>query len=313
MKKTIVPSLFLIILVSLLSGFALSRSSKRVIIELHVKDLPQHKLRLISPSDPSFDERLRIELKGESNEVVDALKPFSVFFENKGERPVVAYLIQWCFTSKDGSNQYYQKALLDPHALMDAENLTPDYKRQSGWIEPQSARLLSLLSPDGGGMVRTEVSPKEAEAFKKGKRFDQTSLLQRYTARLGKYTEITVSIDGAFFDDGTFVGPDTSSFFTKTEALIDARKDLLNEIVAGQSNPAMTREALFRRIEETATQPTGSIDSNSTAADYYKYFKTFYASEFLQTKKTQGEDQALAMATQRTHKPWAKLHKNEDQ
>ena len=76
MKKTIVLSLSLIILISLLSGFALSRSSRPVKIKMHVKDLPRHNLRLIGPSDPSFDGRLRTELRGESNEVVDALKPF---------------------------------------------------------------------------------------------------------------------------------------------------------------------------------------------------------------------------------------------
>src|SRR6266550_1924362 len=83
MKKTILFCLSLVSLISLLSGFALSRSSQAVSIKMNIKDLPQHKLKLIGPSDPSFDERLRSELRGESNEVVDSLKPFSVFFENK--------------------------------------------------------------------------------------------------------------------------------------------------------------------------------------------------------------------------------------
>src|SRR5437016_3741514 len=121
MQKTI-SSLCLIMLVSFLSGFALSRSPQAVSIKMNIKDLPQHNLRLIGPSDPSFDERLRTELQGESNEVVDSLKPFSVFFENKGERAVVGYLIQWCFTTKEGRNQYYRKALLDPQPLMEGEN-----------------------------------------------------------------------------------------------------------------------------------------------------------------------------------------------
>jgi hypothetical protein len=55
-----------------------------VSIKIHIKDLPQHHLRLIAPSDPSFAERLRKEVK-ESNDVLNALKPFSVFLENKGE------------------------------------------------------------------------------------------------------------------------------------------------------------------------------------------------------------------------------------
>jgi len=279
---------------------------------MHIKDLPQHNLRLIGPSDPTFDERLRIELKGESNEVVDTLKPFSVFFENKGERPVVAYLIQWCFTTKDGRNQYYRKALLNPQPLMDGENLSQELKRQSGRIETDSASFLSLLSPDGSGMLRTELSPKEAEESKQGKRLDQTSPWQRFSTQAAQYAEITVSIDGAFFDDGTFVGPDTSNFFAQTKAVIDARRDLLNEIAIGLSNPAMTTDSLYGHIEETATQQSEPIDSDSTPTDYYNYFKKFYASDILQTKKLHGQDKALAMAVHPINKRWARLRKKQD-
>jgi hypothetical protein len=312
MKKTIVLSLSLVILVSFLSGFALSRSSQMVSIKMHIKDLPQDNLRLISPSDPSFDEKLRKELKGESNEVVDTLKPFSVFLENKGRRPVVAYLIQWCFTRADGGNQYYRKAVLNPQALMDGEDLSPELARQSGRIERDSAIFLSLVSIDGSGMLRAEVSPKEAEEFRQGKIVDQTSLLQRFIAQAGQYAEITVSIDGAFFDDGTFVGPDTSNFFAHTKAAIDAKRDLLNEIALGLSNSAMTTDSLYAHIQATAAQTSEPIDSESTPTHYYNYFKTFYASDILQTKKLHGQDKALAMAAQSMKKPWAILRKKQD-
>jgi hypothetical protein len=312
MKKIIILSSLLIISLFGFSGFTLSRGSHGMSFKMHIKDLPQHGLRLISPSDPSFDERLRAELKGESNEVVDSLKPFSVFLENKSERPVVAYLIQWCFTTKEGRNQYYRRALLNPQPLMDGENLSQELERQSGRIEPGSAIFLSLLSTDGSGMLRAEVSPKEAEEFRQGKRLDRTSLLQRFTSQAAQYTEITVSIDGAFFDDGTFVGPDTSNFFNQTKAVIDAKRDLLNEIATGLSNLAMTRESLYEHLQEIANHPTDFIDSGSTPADYYNYFKKRYASDILQTKKLHGEDKALAVAVQPRNKPWAKLNKKQD-
>lgn len=311
MKKTIVLSLSLITLVSLLAGFALSGSSQTVSIKMHRKDLPQHNLRLIGPTDPSFDERLRTELKGESNEVVDTLKPFSVFLENKGAKTVVAYLIQWCFTKSDGSNQYYRKGVLNPQALMDGENLSPELRRQSGRIEPYSAIFLSLLSTDGSGILRTEASPKEAEELKQGKSLDQSSSLQRFSAQAEKFTEITVSIDAAFFEDGTFVGPDTTNFFNQTQAVIDAKRDFLNELAAGLSNSGRSRDSLYGRLQETATQPIESIDSSSTPANYYNYFKKLSASEFLQTKDVQGEDKAIEMALRPMNKSWATLRKKD--
>lgn len=280
-------------------------------VKIHIKDLRQHNLRLVGPSDPSFDERLRMELKGESSDVVDVLKPFSVFFENKGERPVVSYLIQWCFTRADGSNQYYRKVVMNPQPLMEGENLSEELRRQSGRIEPDTASFLSLLSTDGKGMLQTEVSPKEAEEFRRGKKLDQSAQLQRFRAQAAKYAEITVSLDGAFFDDGTFVGPDTCNFFNQTKSVIDARRDLLNEIAGGLSNSTMTRDALYRRLQETASQPTEFIDSGSTPTDYYNYFKKFYASNILQTTKLHGEDKALAMAVHPINKPWAKLNKKQ--
>jgi len=75
------------VLVGIFSGFAGSRSARPMSVRMHIKDLPQHGLRLITPSDPRFDDRLQKEFKGESNEVVDTLRPFSVFFENKGKAP----------------------------------------------------------------------------------------------------------------------------------------------------------------------------------------------------------------------------------
>jgi hypothetical protein len=136
--------------------------------------------------------------------------------------------------------------------------------------------------------------------------------LKRFSTQAEEFAEISVSIDGAFFDDGTFVGPDTSNFFAQIKAVIDARRDLLNEIAIGLSNPAMTTDSLYGRIQETAAHPSESIDSSSTPSDYYNYFKKFYASDILQTKKLHGQDKALAMAVQSMNKPWARLRKKQD-
>jgi len=92
----------------------------------------------------------------------------------------------------------------------------------------------------------------------------------------------------------------------------DARRDLLNEIAVGLSNSAMTRDSLYRHVQETADHPTDFIDSGSTPTDYYNHFKKLYASDILQTKKLHGEGKALAMAVQPMNKPWAKLNKKQD-
>lgn len=312
MKKVIIPCLSLVALISFASGFALSRSSQQVRLKMNKKDLPQHGLRLLGPSDPAFEEKLTSEFKGETNELLDTLKPFSVFLENRGERPVVGYLIQWCFTTTDGHNQYYRKALVDPQALMDVLDLSPELKRQQGWIEPGSATFLSLLKTDGSGFVRSDASAKEAAEFRKGKMPDETSRLARFRNEAAKFAQITVSIDGAFFEDGTFVGPDTSNFFAQTKAMIDARRDLLDEIAAGLSTSGTTTDSLYERLKETAAQSSVEIDSASTPADYYHYFKKFYANDILKTKEIHGQNKALEIAIRPRNKSWATLGKKED-
>ncbi len=313
MKKNIVVSLFLVILVSFFSGFVLSKNAPQGSIKMHIKDLPHHNLRLISPSDPSFDERVNKEFRGQSNEVTDALKPFSVFLENKGESTVVGYLIQWCFTKADGSNQYYRKALLNPQALMGDQNLSPELSRQSGQIEPHSAIFLSLLSPQGGGNLGIKISREEAEEFRQGKRLDQSTLLQRFRAEAAQCTAITVSIDAAVFDDGTFVGPDTSNFFNQTKAVIEAKRDFLNELAAGLSNSSKLGDSQHGRLQETAAQQLEDLGSKSTPSDYYNYFKKLAAIEFLQAKNAQGEEQALEKARleMNKNKPWVTLRKKD--
>jgi len=194
---------------------------------------------------------------------------------------------------------------------MDGEDLSPELRRQSGRVEHDSAIFLSLLSTDGSGILRTEVSPKEAEELKQGKRFDQSSLLQRFSAQAAQFTEITVSIDAAFFDDGTFVGPDTSNFFSQTKAVIDAKRDFLNELASEVSNSGKARDSFYGHLQEIVTQPIEPIDSSSTPTDYYNYFKKLSASEFLGMKERQGEDKAIAMAVRPMNKPWATLRKKD--
>lgn len=308
MFKVILSTLALVITASMTTGFILSRGVPATRIKMHTKDLPEHGLTLMNPSDPVFDERLTAVLNGIPNDVADAFKPFSVFLENRSQRTVVGYMIVWCFTSADGRTKCHQKALNNPIALMEGGEMSEALQEQSGRIKPKSSRLLSLMSLDGSGSLSVTVTQEEAEQFKKGN-INQKELLRRYSAELARYTDVTVTIDGAFFDDGTFVGPDTTGFFAQTEALIGARKDLLDEL--SQGTAGKNKEEVFRRIEVAAGQPEIALDSKSTPADYYSYFKRSYAKEVLQMRKAHGDEKALVAALRPMKKLWPTLRKKQ--
>jgi hypothetical protein len=280
---------------------------------MHIKDLSDHGLKLIDASDPSFDAMLRAELKGKHDDVVEAMKPFSVFLKNMGSRVVVAYLVQWVYTRTDGTNQYYRTAVMNPEALVQGKTRIEGAKGRLDSIEPNSSRLLTLLSPNGSGMLRVTLTPSEAEGVKNGTiKFDRATLLQRFSNEAQQYTAITVSIDGAFFDDGTFVGPDTSDFFNQTRAAIDGKRSLLEKIGNDLSNENRTRAEIYTDLEEIATQAAQRLDAESSPADYHQYFKAMYANEILRMKGIHGDEKALALAMLPLGRPWLELRKKED-
>ena len=313
MKRAIVFSSIVIAIIGLLAGFAISKDTQRASIQMHIKDLSDHGLKLIDASDPSFDAMLRAELSGKSDDVVEAMKPFSVFLKNTGSRAVVAYLVQWVYTRTDGTNQYYRKAVMNPEALVQGKKRIEAAKGILESIEPSSSRLLTLLSPDGSGMLQVTLTPSEAEGVKNGTiKFDRATLLQRFSNEVQEYAAITVSIDGAFFDDGTFVGPDMTGFFDQSKAAIDGKRSLLEKIDNDLSNKNRTPAEIYRDLEEIASQAAQRLDSESSPADYHKYFKAMYANEILRMKSIHGDEKALVVAVGPLGKPWLELKKKED-
>lgn len=309
MRKTAVLALIIISAITLTGGFVLSRSARAMSIKVHKKDLPEHGLTIIGPSDPSFDALLAARLKGESSEIMDNLKPFSFFVENKSKLMVVAYTIRWCFTKADGTNDCYVSSLTNPRALMDGENLPEEMIEQSGKIKPNSTRFFSLLSLEGSGFISVPANPAEVEQMKNGSTPDRGELLRRYGAELSKYSDVTFEIDGAFFDDGSFVGPDTTGLFGRTKALIGAQYDVLTEITRGLSKPGKTKVDVFKDLEATAGQPEITLNSKSTFDDHYKYYKRRYANEILRSRTFVGDEKALRLALRPMKKPWRVLQK----
>lgn len=279
-------------------------------IRIHSKDLPQEGLIVVKPSDAAFDTKFAKEMEGESKSAADLMRPFSVFLENRSQHTVVAYMIQWCFTRADGTNDCYRKAFAAPRALMEGEALTDDEEARSGKIKPNSSLFLSLISPDGSGAFRVRVltTSEEVERMKEGISPD---LVNRVNTELAKYTDVLVTVDGAFFDDGTFVGDDMSGFFAQIKAQVKAKHDLLKEVKAESDSPEKSRDDVFRHIEAIANQEAPSINSNSNADDHYNYYRKFYARQILSNRQTVGDEKALKRSLGETKKAWRELRKKQ--
>src|SRR5205823_9882488 len=98
-------------------------------------------------------------------------------------------------------------------------------------VRPGTARLFSLLAvPPGtnrdassGGGSFSSAQPNRPGGGEPG---STESLKQAGSQLLSKCAELIASIDGVFFDDGTFVGPDQAGLFDQVKTQVEAKLEL---------------------------------------------------------------------------------------
>src|SRR5215831_7363251 len=247
-------------------------------IKLDLHDLPEAGLTLVTAADPSFERMLNdVPLLPGSEPLRERLKPFSVFVRNGGTQIVVDYRIVWKVANAAGWERTSTYDTGDGPSLMEGWNqpFGPYGDVRGSVIRPGSSQLSSLLpvprgAPNGGPMSfgwggSFPGAPPMAEAGSHGQS-QSGSPDDRIVASAARYAEletqqlsvsskISVSIDGAVFEDGSFVGPDETGFFSRLQSEIKAKHDLFQEfqdmLNAGQ--PDADVEA--RLAELTGSKP----------------------------------------------------------
>src|SRR5262249_51542101 len=91
-------------------------------IQVNVNDLPEEGIRIIAPTDTSFDQRVRAFLKG-SSALVDRIKPFSVLVENTGRLAVVGSRVNWEIVKSDGTVFRQQIGSANPQIFLGGNKL----------------------------------------------------------------------------------------------------------------------------------------------------------------------------------------------
>jgi hypothetical protein len=297
--------------------WGISREAKTVTIQINVKDFRKQGLKLFEPSTLAFKEKISDLLKDKESPEIEALKPFSVVLENTSNKAVVGYWLKWEMIKPDGSIDSRQTGGLTPGQLMD-ENIS-DMNHPSltmGYaIKPNSSRFISLALSFGEnqegtlGAYGSGTKEKQAEKpFQQNQGKDIYSISNRLITDLQNYTAITVSLDGVFFQDGTFIGSNSTNFFEKVQAHMDAKRELLEEILFSTRRNISTEE-IFTNIAEIANRQIDFLSSTSSTTDYYNYYKKLYAEEILQMRKAMDSKRAIAMSLQGLRTSWVKLKK----
>lgn len=305
MRKYVPVALFSMAIVAITIGILWnSGRAQTVRVNLNVKDAPEQGLYIITASNPSFDKLLALYMKRHPSVSIEAIKPFSAFIENRTEKTVVAYKVKWDCVKADGTVVDNVTAVTILWALTNGAgpNTEATVARDKMVIRPHSSVFVSPLAPT------EQIEDTAVNAARPEDDAQIMFALKSLNAELSSYTSITVSIDGAFFNDGGFVGVDTTGYFDEIKAQVDARYDVLRAIQSGIEQ-GKTGDELFRPAEEAANAPKIKLTSDSKPSDFYAKQKRLMAQEIFNAKKFEGEGKALEKVRMRLGRQWPQLRK----
>jgi hypothetical protein len=271
---------------------------KAMDFEIVKQDIPEYGLKLVIPSDQSFDSLLSPYLKSDPELSNEDMKSFCVFLKNESALPIVAYLIRWELNNEKGEVVPNQQDYTNFAAFTNSEDISKQNQISNypAVISPDTVKLFSLLPIPPEDLPRNTLGG--STGYKEGVTDinhiaqERDKKLQILRTKFKGHSTLTVSIDGAFFCDGTFVGQNTTDFFAKVKSNFDAMRDLYQEFLSRLKgrNP----EEAYKRLEMIANT---AIDveamRTNTLAEAYNYYKRGFAREMLRMRDKMGEQQMI--------------------
>jgi hypothetical protein len=254
--KRIVPYATLVLLFVSVITFLLVKRSTTVPLKFSTKDIPNHNLVIVTPSDSEFAQ-LRTKLTGKT--ATEELDLPYVFVKNMDQkRRVIAYTLKWSIPQANGQvitrtrSVCREDLLAGREGVVGADDLT---------LYPQTARLFSVSGfADGDEVSLTgdaRVVNKNAEAVSN---IVKTGVPARINEQLNNTHSIAVSIDSALFDDGDFVGPNTTKHLERIEAQIQAKRKIMREVfqrLKGKETYSAVMKSLIERHEKLSKLEMG--------------------------------------------------------
>jgi len=319
MKRLTLIILFLIASVIVTAGVLwTSRSVKAVTVQINVKDFPEHGITIIGPSHQDFDSLMISYLRRRPHLSASALKPFSIFITNNSDRIIVAYRLRWELTTAEGATITKTSAQASTWMLRDSaasKNKTL-VDNEKSLIRPKTTLFFSLAanpepledSDSSNAGLNIFLLPQKNVSPQQPQDSDQEALLKRLNDELRQYTSVTISIDGMFFDDGAFIGLDSTGYFNDIDAQINAERDV-QRMIAGGKRLGKTDEQVFTDLGDLMRGPEVSIDINSTPADYYYYYKRMFVKSYLRNITPISRKRVIERLVHQSKTEPVKLHK----
>jgi hypothetical protein len=162
-------------------------------------------------------------------------------------------------------------------------------------IEPNSTWL---ISPD---LPARKLSGLPAEI---NTELDQAALAEVQAA----CPTMTVTLDGVFFDDGTFIGPDTNDFFAKVKTQMDVRHEVLQGVQSDLQSGKDPTE-VFRGLEQIRDRERQVSGGEMTMDQLRSFYRHMFAQDVLGMKEVWGTEGAIANVQRQLSRHWVTLRK----
>ena len=282
-----------------------SKHNKTGAIEVSTKGLPSCRLKLVGPGDHSFKQMMSEFFGNEPQELIRMATPTCVFLMNGSDKALVGYDLTYEFLAPDGKATSNEAGgVLMPALMHQPWSTMPEDLMVA--IVPGSARLISPLFSIGG-LSKGQTIPVADEADEKRQK-ELFGGAIKYT--LDWSSSLTVSLDGVFFEDGSFVGPDASQFFEVTKAAVDANRDVLEWFATA----VRKREQKGENVESVFSELQGMVKDLSqpfkgTPADSYGIHKLKAVEAILRMREKLGAARVVHEQMKMLETKWPVLHK----
>jgi hypothetical protein len=229
------------------------------------EDLPQHGVLLVAPTSVEYDSLLA-DIQRRQEHPVDDPPPMwkqllprvleqdratSAILLNRNSKAIAGVQAVWTFETASGRSYRHSTGMLQPQLLLGQGQLS---EHLTYWqtILPGSKRYVSE-----SGMVgdNTDVRPPSREESRSGMGAvgggvrggrGRGGPVQREPLK-----QVTLTLDGVFFLDGEFAGPNREMLFERTVAQAEARR-LVERIAREGSAAGLSAAQILVEVEKAA-------------------------------------------------------------
>lgn len=281
-------------------------------MEFHCQDFPQYGVVLVPPTSPEYDPLLAdiqrrvdhrvagspgvLQLPALPGEISEQDRETSAILVNRGTRGIAAIQQVWSHREISGRTSGLSAGPgPNPSVLLPFGIPEKTLKLYGYWrvIVPGSKRYLS----ENGGEVgdNSDVRPPWPDEMWTGGGIGMPS---RGSRPLGPMASVTLTLDGVFFDDGGFVGPNTRGLWDQVVSSAEAHTQIA-KIARQGHNAGITPAKILADVEAVtgpgASHMTPPPPRGATLDAYRQAVLQDLAWQIAMSQKDQGDERAVLM------------------